>query len=124
MPSYEDKQSELNPHRDADRARATEVAYAQLRQRGIEVSDAEASDDLATLLSAVERFEEAVSSIGGDRMVHSLDTDEHDDESLVLPQASEVVSASPVGGSPLQAHANTQATSGVRSERCIGRAYT
>jgi hypothetical protein len=86
MPSYEDRQSELNPHRDADRARATEVAYAQLRQRGIEVGDADSSDDLATLLSAVERFEEAVSSVGGDRMVHSLDTDEHEDESLVLPR--------------------------------------
>ena len=86
MPSYEDRQNELNPHRDADRARATEVAYAQLRQRGIDVGDDEPSDDMATLLSAVERFEEAVSSIGGDRMVHSLDTDQHDDESLVLPQ--------------------------------------
>ena len=86
MPSYEDRQNELNQHRDADRARATEVAYAQLRQRGLDVSDEEPSDDLATLLSAVERFEEAVSSIGGDRMVHSLDTDQHDDESLVLPR--------------------------------------
>ena len=86
MPNYEDRQSELNPHRDADRARATEVAYAQLRQRGIAVTDAESSDDLATLLSAVERFEEAVSSIGGDRMVNSLDTDQHDDEALVLPR--------------------------------------
>jgi len=86
MPSYEDKQSDLNPHRDADRARATEVAYAQLRQRGIEVSEDEGSDDLATLLSAVERFEEAVSAVGGDRMVNSLDTDGHDDESLVLPR--------------------------------------
>ena len=86
MASYEDRQNELNPHRDADRARATEVAYAQLRQRGLDVSDEESSDDMATLLSAVERFEEAVSSIGGDRMVHSLDTDEHEDESLVLPR--------------------------------------
>jgi hypothetical protein len=86
MPSYEDRQNELNAHRDEDRARATEVAYAQLRRRGIDVDGEESSDDLATLLSAVERFEEAVSSIGGDRMVHSLDTDQHDDESLVLPQ--------------------------------------
>lgn len=86
MPSYEERQNELNPHRDEDRARATEVAYAQLRQRGIDVTGNESSDDLATLLAAVERFEEAVSSIGGDRMVHSLDTDQHDDDTLVLPQ--------------------------------------
>ena len=86
MPSYEDRQNALNPHRDEDRARATEVAYAQLRQRGVDVEGDESSADLATLLSAVERFEEAVSSIGGDRMIHSLDTDQHDDESLVLPR--------------------------------------
>ena len=79
MPSYEDRQSELNPHRDADRARATEVAYAQLRQRGLDVSDEESSDDLATLLSAVERFEVAVSWSGGDLLVHSLDTDQQHD---------------------------------------------
>ncbi len=82
----EERDQDLNPHRDEDRARATEVAYAQLRQRGIDVGDDEPSDDMATLLSAVERFEEAVSSIGGDRMVNSLDTDGHDDESLVLPR--------------------------------------
>lgn len=86
MASYEDRQNELNSHREEDRARATEVAYAQLRQRAINVTGDESSDELATLLAAVERFEEAVSSIGGDRMIHSLDTDQPDDRALVLPQ--------------------------------------
>jgi hypothetical protein len=81
-----DRDQELNPHRDADRDRASVVAVSQLRQRGIDVDEGESSDALATLLSAVERFESAVSALGGDRMVHSLDTDEHDDESLVLPR--------------------------------------
>lgn len=80
------RDQELNPHRDADRERASVVGAAQLRQRGIDVDESESSDALATLLSAVERFESAVSALGGDRMVNSLDTDEHDDESLVLPQ--------------------------------------
>jgi hypothetical protein len=85
-PSPSDRDQDLNPHRDADRARAIVVAVSQLRHRGIDVDERERSDDLAALLSAVERFESAVSTLGEDRMVHSLDTDQHDDESLVLPR--------------------------------------
>ena len=81
-----DRDQDLNPHRDADRDRASAVAASQLRHRGIDVDERESSDDLAALLSAVERFEGAVSALGGDRMVNSLDTDQHEDESLVLPQ--------------------------------------
>ena len=82
----DDRDQELNPHRDEDRDRATTVAAAQLRQRGVDVDESESSDDLAALLSAVERFETTVSALGGDRMVNSLDTDEHEDEALVLPR--------------------------------------
>jgi hypothetical protein len=82
----DDRDQELNPHRDADRAHASAVAASQLRHRGVEVDERESSDDLAALLSAVERFESTVSALGGDRMVNSLDTDEHDDEALVLPR--------------------------------------
>lgn len=86
-PIRDDRDQELNPHRDEDRERASAVAAHQLRQRGIDVDDErESSDDVAALLTAVERFETAVSSLGGDRMVNSLDTDQHDDESLVLPR--------------------------------------
>ena len=89
MPSptpYEDRQTELNPHRAEDRDRASEVAYSQLRQRGVHVDGSEPAGELATLLSAVERFEEVVSSLGADRMTNSLDTDDPDDKALVLPQ--------------------------------------
>jgi hypothetical protein len=83
----EDRDQDLNPHRDADRERASAVAASQLRHRGIDVDEQrESSDDMAALLSAVERFEAAVSALGGDRMVNSLDTDQHDDEALVLPR--------------------------------------
>ena len=81
-----DRDQDLNPHRDADRAHASSVAAAQLRHRGVDVDERESSDDLASLLSAVERFESTVSALGGDSMVNSLDTDEHDDEALVLPR--------------------------------------
>ena len=83
----DDRDQDLNPHRDADRDHASAVAASQLRRRGIDVDDErESSDDVAALLSAVERFETAVSALGGDRMVNSLDTDQHEDESLVLPR--------------------------------------
>ena len=82
----DDRDQDLNPHRDADRARASSVAASQLRHRGIDVDERESSDDMAAVLSAVERFETAVSALGGDRMVNSLDTDQHEDESLVLPR--------------------------------------
>jgi hypothetical protein len=84
--SPEEREQDLNPHRDADRDRASAVVAAQLRHRGIDVDERESSDEMAGLLSAVERFEAAVSALGEDRMVNSLDTDQHDDEALVLPR--------------------------------------
>ena len=58
-PPFEERQHELNPHRDEDRAHAAEMAYSQLKQRGISVTGDESADDLASLLEAVERFEGA-----------------------------------------------------------------
>lgn len=68
----------------ADRA-ATEVAD-RLRRRGIAVTGTERSDDLADLLSAVERFEKAVEAHGGDLMVDDLKSSEPDDRHFVLPR--------------------------------------
>ena len=82
---YEDRQHELNPHRDEDQQRAADVAYAQLRQRGVSVTGDETPDDLARLLEAVERFEQAVSALGADRMTNAPDSNDPDDVRLVLP---------------------------------------
>jgi hypothetical protein len=101
MPSqspFEQRQTELNPHRDADRERASEVAYSQLRQRGIEVEGTEDSDVLANLLSAVERFENAVIAMGGDRMVNEPDTEEPENEQFVRPRRND--------DEPLEAYTN------------------
>ena len=81
----EAQQQALNPHRDEDRAHAAEMAYAQLRQRSVDVTGDEPAEELAQLLEAVERFEAAVSSVGGDRMTNALDSNDPDDQSLVLP---------------------------------------
>lgn len=81
----EARQQDLNPHRDDDRAHAAAMAYAQLRQRSVNVTGDEPAEELAQLLEAVERFELAVSSVGGDRMTNAPDSTDPDDRRLVLP---------------------------------------
>ncbi len=84
-PPFEERQQELNPHRDEERDHAADMAYSQLRQRGINVTGEENALDLATLLEAVERFEAAVSALGGDRMTNAPDSNQPDDPRLVIP---------------------------------------
>ena len=88
-PPFEERQQALNPHRDEDRAHAAEMAYSQLRQRGISVTGDESAEDLASLLESVERFEGAVSALGGDRMTNAPDSTQPDDARLVIPSRSD-----------------------------------
>jgi hypothetical protein len=66
-------------------AAVTEVA-ARLRGRGITVTGAERPEDLADLLSAVERFEATVEGRGGDLMVDDLKSVQPDDRHFVVPR--------------------------------------
>src|SRR5437899_10535529 len=74
--------------REAQGARATAAAEVadRWRRRGIAVTGAERSDDLAELLSAVERFEKTVEAHGGDLMVDDLRSPRPDDRHFVLPR--------------------------------------
>jgi hypothetical protein len=72
--------------RDAGEERAAAEVADRLRQRGLAVTGAERSDDLADLLSAVERFEKAVEAHGGDLMVDDLKSPQPDDSHFVLPR--------------------------------------
>ena len=74
--------------REEKEARATAAAEVtnRLRRRGISVTGAERSDDLADLLSAVERFEKAVEAHGGDLMVDDLKSVQPDDRHFVVPR--------------------------------------
>lgn len=85
----EAREQALNPHRDEDRAHATDMAYAQLRQRAVHVTGDEPAEELAQLLEAVERFELAVSAVGGDRMTNAPDSTDPDDRRLVLPERND-----------------------------------
>ncbi len=66
-------------------AAVAEVA-ARLRSRGITVTGAEGPEELADLLSAVERFEATVEAHGGDLMVDDLKSVEPDDRHFVVPR--------------------------------------
>src|SRR2546427_13122446 len=60
MDRYEDLERSLDPHRAEELEAAVAEVAGRLRLRGIAVTGAEDSDDLANLLAAVERFELAV----------------------------------------------------------------
>lgn len=84
--SWEELQRELEPDRDVERDRVSAAVAATLRARGVELTGRESSAQLADILSAVERFEAAVSEIGGDRMVNDPESPQPEDAAFVLPQ--------------------------------------
>jgi len=71
---------------DRERADVAAEIGERLRSRGVAITGAERPDDLADLLSAVERFEKAVEAHGGDLMVDDLKSPEPDDRHFVLPR--------------------------------------
>ena len=68
---------------------ASEVAD-RLRRRGVTLTGKEKPDELADLLSAVERFESVVEAHGGDLMVDDLKSSRPDDRHFVLPPRAAV----------------------------------
>lgn len=71
---------------DDERAAAAAEVAARLRGRGVALTGAERPNELADLLSAVERFEVAVEAHGGDLMVDDLRSSKPDDPHFVLPR--------------------------------------
>jgi len=83
--SFEEAQRDLNPHRDADVQRAATVIVGQLMQKGVDASEDEDPDQLASLLSAVERFEAAVEARGGDMMLNTPGSKRPEHPAFVTP---------------------------------------
>ena len=75
----------LDPHRREEIAGAAVEVSGRLFQKGIEVSSDEDPAELADLLSAVERFEQAVITRGGDLMVNMPTSTDPQDPAFVLP---------------------------------------
>ena len=87
--SYEAHQEELDPHRREELKRAMRETAARLRGRGVLLTGQESSEELVAQLEAVERFEKAVESRGGDLFVDEGPggvTREPDDVHFVLPR--------------------------------------
>lgn len=82
----EDLDATLNPHREEELRAAMVETAGRLHARGIEVSTAEAPEDLADLLTAVERFEDTVEALGGDLFVDDLKSSRPDDRRFVVPR--------------------------------------
>lgn len=68
------------------RKRAAREVSDRLRGRGVTLTGTEHADELAELLSAVERFELLVEAHGGDLMVDDLKSSRPDDSHFVLPR--------------------------------------
>ena len=75
----------LDPHRREEIAGAAVEVSGRLFQKGVDVSSDEDPAELADLLSAVERFEQAVINRGGDLMVNMPDSTDPQDPAFVLP---------------------------------------
>jgi hypothetical protein len=80
-----------DPRRDDNRdlARVTQELAGRLRARGIAVHDSDSSDEVVRLLEAVEAYERAVETRGGDLMVDeppARGEAEPDDPHFLLPK--------------------------------------
>ena len=85
-PSHrENSRRDLDPARASERERVSIIVATTLHARGVTLTGSETSDQLADILSAVERFEAAVSAIGGDRMVNDRNSNQPENELFVLP---------------------------------------
>ncbi|HEV7992128.1 MAG TPA: hypothetical protein VGP25_09900 [Gemmatimonadaceae bacterium] len=82
---------------DRDVARVTQDIAGRLRQRGVAVHDDETPEEIVRLLEAVEAFERAVESRGGDLMVDEppdRSAEQPDDPAFLLPSRAADESAS------------------------------
>lgn len=82
----DDLDKALNPHREEELQAAVVETVGRLHTRGIEASAAEAPEDLVDLLTAVERFEDIVESLGGDLFVDDLNSSRPEDRRFVVPR--------------------------------------
>jgi 23S rRNA G2069 N7-methylase RlmK/C1962 C5-methylase RlmI len=84
--SYEEQQEDLDPHRREERNDAALEYSGRLRQKGVLLTGRETSGELDDIMTAVERFEAAVVTRGGDLFVNTPFSDQPEDPDFVVPQ--------------------------------------
>lgn len=83
--NFEERQEALDPHRSEERDAVTAEVASRLRARGVLLTGTETTEQIVSLLEAVERFERAVEESGGDLMVDTRPAREPDNPLFVLP---------------------------------------
>jgi hypothetical protein len=86
---YEREQQDLNPNRIEEERHARQEAEYRLSERGISIEPTDSDEAVADLLDAIERFEAAVESKGGDLFVNRIGSSEPEDPAFVPPRRSE-----------------------------------
>lgn len=69
----------------ADEERSNNMALARLLQRGLDITEWATSEQLVTLLDAVEAFEAAARARGSDSFTNTLESTQPDNPEFVLP---------------------------------------
>jgi hypothetical protein len=85
----EQAQDDLNPHRAEELERAAAHTMDMLRQREIALDGSESPSELDDLLTAVQRFEQAVEARGGDLFVNMPDSTDPQRREFVVPTRDE-----------------------------------
>jgi len=84
--SFEEQQEDLDPHRREERDGAALELTGRIRQKGVLLTGRETSAQLDDLVTAIERFEAAVVSRGGDLFINTPTSDPPENPDFVIPQ--------------------------------------
>jgi len=84
--SFEEQQEDLDPHRRQERDDASLEIAGRIRQKGVLLSGRETSGQLDDIMTAIDRFEAAVISRGGDLFVNTPFSDQPESPAFVIPR--------------------------------------
>jgi hypothetical protein len=84
--SFEEQQEALDPHRREERNAAAIELAGRLRQKGLLLTGRETSAQLDDMMTAVDRFEAAVTARGGDLFVNMPTSNPPEDPEFVVPR--------------------------------------
>jgi hypothetical protein len=83
--SFEEQQEDLDPHRREERDGIALELVGRLRQKGVIITGRETSGHLDDLMTAIDRFEAAVISRGGDLLVNTPYSNPPENPDFVIP---------------------------------------
>jgi 23S rRNA G2069 N7-methylase RlmK/C1962 C5-methylase RlmI len=84
--SFEEEQEDLDPHRREERSSAAMELSGRIRQKGVLLTGRETSSQLDDLVTAIDRFEAAVITRGGDLFINTPSSDPPESPDFVIPR--------------------------------------